>query len=260
MESIHELIIPDIHLRIPSVEQILKFEGPTRTYFLGDIFDNYNDDAETNRRVALWVKARQQSHPDDVFIYGNHDTGYAYPSRWTTCSGYTESKLIAISSVLKPEDWDKFKFYHWLAPGWLLSHAGLHPALTNGHGAEKLVGYLNYENGEAVKALKDSDPHWFFQVGHSRGGRKDYGGLTWCDFNEEFVGFSGINQIFGHTNMCALITDHMGVEPGVLETRTSKNYCLDTNSLWYGLWDGKEFKMKFVPDQIPKWRQAVATT
>ncbi len=252
------LIIPDIHLRFRLVDQILKHEQPEQAIFLGDHFDNFNDNPDINRQAALWIKSRMATHPNDIWLWGNHDLSYAFNSRFTSCSGYTHLKHTLINDVLRPTDWERFKFYHWLGDNWLISHAGLHPCYvideTTIHGYKSLdaiKAYLIEEDKKAQEAIRRSEGHWFFCAGRARGGVLKKGGLTWCDFNHEFNSIPGVNQIFGHTNMYASAKENNWKNTvGELHQPDSRNYCLDTQNMYYALWCNNEITLKFVPDEL----------
>ncbi len=225
------LVIPDIHHKVKVVDTILYKEAPDRVIFLGDWFDDFNDDDMLSRTTTAWLTCRMDRHPEDIFIWGNHDTHYGFPSRETMCSGFSEVKMYAIREVMTSRHWDKFKFIHWEGD-WLFSHAGLTAPHIDGAPKDDLRGWLEWQENQAQIQLRSSRPHWFFQAGVSRGGRAPFGGVNWCDVNE-FLPIDGVNQVFGHTPQ---------PRPWKYDTKRRKkttvnsdNYCIDTHLWHYGV-------------------------
>jgi len=252
------LILPDFHLRHILAQKIIDHEKANQIVFLGDFFDEYNDNPILNQQTALWIKNRQATHSEDIWLFGNHDISYAYVNRYTTCSGYSSKKAEAIKVVLTQENWDRFKFCVWVGP-YLCTHAGLHPSHISHIAIENLPEYLDKEEQIALAAIRDYDPHWFYAAGYARGGSKAFGGILWLDFNSEFTATPGLNQIFGHTDVWGYISPNIKKNYGELITKDSKNYCLDTHSMYYGVWNGDELAIKYVPDSVPNWKTPPVT-
>ena len=206
-----------------------------------------------NRKVAIWIKARMLKYPQDIWLWGNHDLHYAFPYRNIICSGFEQAKSLAINDILEPKDWDRFMFYCWM-DDWLLSHGGLHPSWMQGKVSD-LPDYLEEEAIKARRAAHVGERHWFFRAGRARWGSAPFGGLLWLDFNDELVPIPGLNQIVGHTPLCYHPdgTVMLDIEVGEKHGKNSKNYCLDTNNMWYALWNGKDLKFKYAPDEVPNW-------
>ena len=240
------LIIPDVHLRYEHVDKILKHEAPDRAIFLGDHFDQFDDDEQQNKKAAQWIKDRQNTHPEDEWLWGNHDTSYAFSNRYTKCSGYDFHKDAAINSVLSRKEWDRFKFYTWLDDKTLLSHAGLHPYyLTRKDPKDSIKDWLAQEAKTAYMTMCNNGGHWMYGAGYARGGSQPKGGVNWLDWNQEFTPIKGLNQVVGHTVVRA---------PGYKEAEDSWNYNLDTCNSHYGVWNGKQLKVNYAPDEIREWR------
>ena len=68
------------------------------------------------------------------------------------------------------------------------------------------------EKGEI--ALLSGDKYWLYCAGVARFGNEIIGGITWLDFEEEFVPIEGLDQIVGHTFHSAVI-------------ERNNNYCID---------------------------------
>lgn len=239
------LLIPDIHLRHQQVDKIIKHEAADKVIFLGDHFDQLKDSPAQNRQAALWVKARMKQHPEDVWIWGNHDVHYAFNARCTQCSGYSGQKDTLINLVMGYEDWSNFVFYHWLDGRTLVSHGGLakhHLATKPEHLTIK--EWLALESVQALALLRQENSHWIYSAGYRRGGRIPKGGLTWLDWHAEFESVPGIDQIVGHSVISV---------PDCILDPDSINYNLDTNGNHYGIWDGTKLTTKYAPDEILRW-------
>jgi hypothetical protein len=197
------LIIPDIHHKVDEAEKIIKHVGADEIIFLGDYFDDFNDDAEMVNHTCDLLEASVEQ-PNRIHLFGNHDIHYAYTNREFVCSGYEQWKYFIIHDHLNRKTWDKLKFYHFLDETFLLSHAGLHkshvPAniIKLSENRKKFYSEIeNHLNTEIIKGFRNES--WIFHAGHSRGGNQAIGGITWCDYDKEFYPVKGLNQILGHT-------------------------------------------------------------
>lgn len=113
--------------------------------------------------------------------------------------------------------------------GWLLTHAGLHPAMGR--------GYAEFSAGATAPAVAEDIRRYFAArippaplplalfdaVARSRGGRDEEGGIFWCDFSELMAAGSAIPQIVGHTP-----------QPGGY-ARTGNLWCVDAGAALSGL-------------------------
>jgi hypothetical protein len=231
------LIIPDVHTNWELVESIVRSHpDATNIVSLGDWFDNWNDTYRENYETADYVKFKLND-PKWTFLWGNHDISYAFTSPVSVCSGYTQEKAISIKEVLKGRDWDKFKFHHWIGDT-LLTHAGLHNSYVPSDG--KIMEMLLVEEDRAQENLRRGIEHWFYGAGRARGGPRPFGGILWCDANQEFIPVKGLNQIFGHT--CQYDTKR----PLVLKDPESPalNICLDSALRHYGVIEDRVFRLE----------------
>lgn len=202
------LLILDIHNKINRAQKLIDgYAKCDRRVFLGDIYDDFGDDAKIAAETARWHK-EQLRDPKNDFIWGNHDLPYAFwRNRGLQCSGNTKDKAEVINEILTPGDWALTKFFVW-AGGWLISHAGLRHDYAECD--------LKTEADRALTCAATIQPHWMIQAGHARGGSWKLGGLTWLDWNEEFQPIPGIKQIVGHT-------------PGSQPREKAGNWCIDTH-------------------------------
>lgn len=219
------IIIPDIHQAFSWVEPALEYLNTKYNYdeviFLGDYFDNFGDIPLHAGHTASWLQ-KSIYDPKRVHLLGNHDMPYlakGNSSQW--CPGFTSSKSIVINNVLTPGDWSKFKAAHF-SQDFLFSHAGFHPdivshPITGIPTAEQLV----IDAQKALQRVIMGDYDKLFLPG-SRMAEPTKGGITWCDWDDEFLPIDGINQIVGHTP-----SPETTLEPKHLMTNLSQNWCLD---------------------------------
>lgn len=86
---------------------------------------------------------------------------------------------------------------------------------------------------------------WLFKAGSARGGPEPVGGVTWCDWDQEFEPTPGLHQIVGHTPASSVRITMLEDRTGVITRQTlaldanegkdvnrgesaSTNLCLDT--------------------------------
>ena len=217
------LIISDIHNRINWIEHALKLYKEKLNYdeivFLGDYFDSFEDNPEIAENTANWLRNSLED-PSRIHLIGNHDMPYMCPnnnSQW--CPGFSHQKLKRIQPAMSG-------YWHMLRPayytqGWLLSHAGFPIELSTNPIKGILTPEELVEKAELdLNLVKGGLPAPLFLPGY-RLGEATIGGITWCDWNDEFVPIPGINQIVGHT-VSRNVRRALG--------ENSINFCVDTGS------------------------------
>lgn len=226
------LVIPDIHLDCDTADTIMASEEYDDVVLLGDYFDDYHDGPADAGRAARWL-AESLGHEDRTHLVGNHDQAYMSDNPACKCSGWTPAKHEAVRRVGVP--WDKLRMWCW-THGWLCTHAGLsldffrQIRANEDDGVETTLA----KSWPGIGEVGDSW-HPFFQVGASRRGNADVGGLLWCDYRE-FVDIPGVRQIFGHTRR--------DVRHGT--AGNAEHYCIDTGLACYALVDGDGVRIKTV--------------
>lgn len=231
------LIIPDLHNNWVWAESIISKENPDYVIFLGDYFDSYGDEGNSELVVqtAQWL-ARSTKEPNRIHLFGNHDIWYASGDPRVHCPGNNEHKRWLINCYFK--DWHKIRTHYWL-DNWLCTHAGLTRPLWKALEPTYIT----------VKDLMDdvdrsTDIHVLLRlIGKGRGGTSDHGGVLWCHFEDnpdynEFFDIPGIKQIFGHTN-----SDNV--------RSNGKHACIDCHGTAYAVYQNG--KMKFRTDRIIKY-------
>jgi hypothetical protein len=259
------LIIPDIHHRWEQAEKIISSVGADEVIFLADYFDDFHDTAEMVKDTCEWLKESVKKS-NRIHLIGNHDQHYMYPYRSFQCSGYEQWKYFITHDIVTRETWDKLKWYHFLDNKWLLTHAGLHglnvPDTIKKHSDDRkkfiklLSEHLDNSIIDGFKSAANNTPHWIFNAGRARSGHQRVGGITWCDYEREFLPVQGINQLMGHTPQRDIHWINKD-EKGLLETpllmeysptikklnnsAMSSNLCLDVHgNMHYAFWNGKK--------------------
>lgn len=234
------IIISDIHNHVSWIERGLEKLKKDLNYdevvFLGDYFDDFGDDPFAVKGTAHWLQQSLQ-HKDRIHLLGNHDMPYMCPINPSLCCpGYNPDKGRAVRSVMTEADWSHLKAAYF-TQGFVLSHAGFQEDVVD----HPLTG-LPDEGGlialsiSALAQVKTGLPHPLFLPG-SRMGADNTGGVTWCDWDDEFQAYAGISQIVGHTP---------GKKVRQLVGLNCVNYCMDTNNQHIGIiTDGVvEFKLR----------------
>lgn len=265
LDKMKVLIIADVHNRWEIVENIIDHnEDCDQVIFLGDYFDDFNDDPQIIADVADWFH-HSINQPNRIHLCGNHDIHYWFKdNRTIRCGGYDQSKSIVINDFVTSDDWKKLRFFYNLDGKWLLSHAGVHPSWIDSvkfskskpvkTDIKKICKILESQAENFLIATGRGKWHWFGIPGFARCNNSPYyGGLLWCDWNDEFWPVRGLNQIVGHTPNYTLSwkflkegdpithTSGLGVIPK-LSKETSYNICLDSQpgSKYYAIYkDGK---------------------
>lgn len=217
----HVLVIPDVHLRIKQLKNILgEWGGRGRVIFLGDFFDDFGDSTERNAEMARFLKEEVLGRDDYTVLMGNHDLHY-HPKcpRELRCSGFSEEKLKAIGEVLSLDDFLKFR---WATTegGFLLTHAGLHPRLLPPFAeidSGKISAWVNDSCDKALDLMDASEP--LLRAGYIRFGSQPVGGVVWMDMRE-YEHIPNLRQIFGHTPLQTYSKDGPDDE---------SSFCIDTN-------------------------------
>lgn len=139
----------------------------------------------------------------DVLILGNHELPHAFPgARLPAFVGQTPLTSDAQARLDAAVCGGRYAVAA-AVDGWLLTHAGLHPALARAASlptdAEDCARELNARFARRVTTGR-LDP-LFDAVGPARGGRSAIGGIFWLDWRElvEVADENRIPQVVGHT-------------------------------------------------------------
>lgn len=202
------IVISDLHNRVHWVEEALAAITHDKVVFLGDYFDSFHDNPSIAEVTARWLK-HSLSFKNRVHLFGNHDMPYARSlNDFARCPGFDHDKCRRINHILDRNDWNQLKFVE-VEQNWLLSHAGAHPSIfshpIHGPSLDWIVEYCN----QGMDAFNSNIPHPVYQYSAARGMSRtfDIGGITWLDWNHEFVAIENLNQIVGHTICTKWIED-----------------------------------------------------
>ena len=237
------LIIADPHEEIERLEAIIERFPADRVIVDGDYFDSFTQSMEDTIRIAKWVKAHLDD-PKYTLLLGNHDIHYGFKNPWLKCSGYNLAKQAIISHILSPEDFRKMKLHSWADGGWLVCHAGIHPSFAHPiHGLDK--AWINKLCRETLVELHAGECPDFLRAGRARRGPVEVGGITWCDWAQEFEASPGLNQIVGHS---------CGTLPRKKTLSDSRNYCIDTRmNTVIVMTDGEPVLTSAETSMLPDW-------
>ncbi len=249
------LLIPDVHQNTAWVERILAAEDvtpkrPDLIVFLGDYFDAHRHakDRTSLASTCEWLNStRNRLGIRAVFLLGNHDVQYleAKPAcdrhrtprhlRYKCGSAYSHSAAKRIAHDLSPDFWNDARLFVYVN-GWLLSHAGV--ARSFWPDTSDLQTSLDSLELEASRAISTTHailapPHPLLQAGRVRGGDASVGGITWLDWDEEFVDVLPIPQIVGHT----------GSKSGARQK--GRSWCIDGQQSSYGILTSTALSISF---------------
>ena len=241
------LIIPDVHQNIAWVDRVLAQETECDlVVFLGDYFDTRTPlkmRTGVSATCAYLMKTWQELGRRSVFLLGNHDVQYleAKPACdqhrtprnlcYKCGSAYTHAAATKVAKGLSAEFWSNARLFISVN-GWLLSHAGVASALWPQQ--ISAVDSLTALDAEATRALTTmrKGPHPLLQAGAVRGGDAAVGGITWQDWDEEFLDTLPCPQIVGHT------ASDLGAR------QKGRSWCLDGSQTCYGELTGENLTVK----------------
>jgi len=187
-------VISDLHTRYEVAEQIINKErnNVDKFVFLGDYFDEYDDENDNFASTAKTAEFIQPLLHDEkfVFLIGNHDLHYIFNVPTIRCVGsYSDEKFQVINDILTDNDWDKLQ-WTYTADDWLFSHSGI-----NYKGNFTTEQYDEILNQELLNVINEDAAAEYL---------KYPGGKFWIKTVEspvyaEIEDSKPYNQIFGHT-------------------------------------------------------------
>jgi len=240
------LIVADPHQDMARLRHILGEEKYDLCLVLGDWWDSFDYDTDRDVRATCEVLKQHIYKPNFFTLFGNHDLHYLFDNKYTICSGYEGRKHKVIKSSLGNELGeirDKFKWYFWI-DDYLCTHAGIHqyhiPPMTE-LTKPGISAWLDDQAGFADRSIISDNYHWFYLAGAARGGRVNFGGITWLDFNREFKPIEGIKQIVGHTTQKCVLNH---IDDGNVDLTKSNDLCIDCNLVEYLIIEDGKLEVK----------------
>lgn len=229
------LCISDVHQDILWARKVLEHEVGQfdKVVWMGDILDSHRgtDEVVGARATGRFLKELLSDATDTHHVcLGNHDLPYAeswaYNHRYThkhylvnPCSGFSRSKAMEVNKALTWEDWQRGHLFY-VVNGWLVSHAGVHPALWMPF--QTVQVNLRRLWDLAAQATLHMGTSQLLACGTARGGGASVGGLTWLDWNLEFVDELPLPQLVGHTH-------------GKLPRMIGRSCCIDGDQTTYAI-------------------------
>jgi hypothetical protein len=233
------LLIFDVHQNIKWVEAILKKEAGRFDHLIlgGDYFDTTESNLPGPMETAEWLFGMHVRFGSRLTILlGNHDIQYrevesrvaqhqgAGQRRYGIDACFTMSRAKRICRILQADFWNRCRFFQ-LVNGYLVSHAGVHPRYwPKGVAPEESLEELETTCQRALRFCDRMD-FPILHAGRSRGGEEEVGGITWLDWEDEFVDELPYPQIVGHTR-------------GFGPRNIGLSWCLDGSQTCWGLLDG----------------------
>tara|TARA_R100001143_G_scaffold9092_1_gene11068 strand:+ start:114 stop:806 length:693 start_codon:yes stop_codon:yes gene_type:complete len=194
----HTLVVGDLHGMFEVAEAALNEGCPV--VFVGDYLDSFDRPVGDQFRTLELVLQANKERDDVTALFGNHEMSYMDPQM--RCSGYSpelQRMLDAVGYTKRMRDELKVMVR---VGDYLVTHAGI---------SQRVLDYFDITIEQYL-----ARPELWLDIGRSRGGPMKYGGLIWCDWNEDFVPVKGVKQIVGHTRG----------RPGELRTKND-NWCID---------------------------------
>lgn len=196
------LVFGDVHQRLNWADAVLAHEAGRfdRVIFLGDIAHSHDAPPAVAglRDTADWY-ARLIERTDSVVLMGNHDMPFFESDTWARryrkkipllhgCTGFRHNHAIEFAKEVGADHWKKVRLFT-VVNGWLCSHAGVHPSFWRPVlDVEQNLSRLWEDATEALQlaAFRRSP---LLACGPGRTDTPDgpIGGLTWCDWDDEFV-------------------------------------------------------------------------
>lgn len=234
------VLIPDIHQDIEWVDKIITKHKKDNPLFvlMGDLFDARKDNVATAGETARYiVNLKKQLNERLVILVGNHDQAYyaRYLGSINPMLYNWDFNLKSLEEISKHID-ESFIRSNQLCVyihGYLISHAGV----IGKHFYNEYTDKILDKEESLNKFFKYCDnefnifPHLskLLYPGSQRGG-PGLPGLTWCDFDYEFVDELIVPQIFGHTSSKEF--------PHRIK---DKSHCIDGKQTIYGILDKRNF-------------------
>jgi hypothetical protein len=181
-----------------------------KVIFVGDYLDGETIDPDSGLENLRQIIGFKQRYPEQVeLLIGNHDLHYLYWPKVRPCSRFQPTIQKEATKIFQANaDLFHSSFSHnnylWVhagvSNGWLKS-VGFDEQIAN-HSIDQLGSWFNEMD-------KDFDKYGstLHGVGKSRGGRANWGGITWADQSETYNDYpDNLHQIVGHSRVKKITT------------------------------------------------------
>lgn len=195
------LIVPDVHEDIARLQILIELSDRLGwdVVFLGDMFDTFG----VRHPETADLYASLYEKPNWTVLVGNHDVHYlAGPLDQSAliCSGFDGLTAHRVITMLvdRPELSRRFALTTTVH-GWLISHAGVTSGwlASSRYDVQNLNEQFQYAWQRTPFKLTNNA---VFDVSWERGGRNQYGGPLWADWQELAYDSNPYGfQIVGHT-------------------------------------------------------------
>ena len=202
-------VIGDVHGHIDRLNALLcranAVHQDTQIVFLGDL-GHYGVDTWSGDQACISFAAEIGA----IVLWGNHDRAIVDPDNHRF-RGYQHPGPGAQDFIEEKLDMR----IAYAVDGYLLTHAGLHPAWASSSVKRVFTaeGWVRY-----LESVPFDDPI-ITSIAAPRGGWARQGGILWRDAREDL--FRGVKQIFGHTRGWVRAYPTEG---------SAASFCIDTGS------------------------------
>jgi hypothetical protein len=186
--------------------------------FVGDYLDSfYYTDAEILANFMDIIQFKKDNPDKVVLLLGNHDIQYCFLDEGYGCSGFRPTMAASLKHLFK-ENKNLFQAAHQVE-NTIWSHAGISKGWYefNKKEIEEVRDKFDATNlADTFNKMLLMNRNYnglLHQVGRTRGGRYNFGGITWADRNETKDRYlDGYHQIVGHTpiDVITLFGDEKG--------------------------------------------------
>jgi len=197
--------------------------------FIGDYLDSFTFGRDEQLSLINFILDTVENSDTVSALLGNHE--YAYLKDSMRCSGFSKGfryKLAYANILSRMKALLKDYIFN---NGFLITHAGVSRFLITEWRAKNTVYSSDKSDlGVAYEILARASD-CIYNIGYSRGGSSECGGIFWCDWWEEFLPVEGLNQIVGHTAF------RPSKEKGIVSK--GNNYNIDCLGPLYNRFTGK---------------------
>jgi len=171
--------------------------------FIGDYVDSFTVSNIIMKHNLLDIIQFKKDNMDKVILLiGNHDQQYISGNPNQRCSGFRPEMLWDFQDIFRKNK-NLFQVAYQI-DNYLWTHAGISEEWYK-YSAKRQISMCDLENetiADQLNGLYQYNKQSLFDVGSSRGGIMDVGGILWADKNETSKDpLPDYHQIVGHTNI-----------------------------------------------------------